>query len=154
VPRSAARSLPVQLFVPAAESVPFLRGVASARTIGMCVGASRLAIGAAFLAAPVTSVRILGLDSATAVRVAWLARMTAIRDGVVGAGTVVSSAREDGASGWLLAGAVSDAVDAAVLISALREGRVAGWRARAIAAGAVAAAVVAAATAVDVRRRD
>jgi hypothetical protein len=154
MPRTAARRLPVQLFVPGAGSVQLARTLASARTIGMCVGASRLAIGAAFLAAPVMSVRILGLDSATAARVAWLARMTAIRDGVVGAGTVVSSARADGASGWLLAGAVSDAVDAAVLISALREGRVGGWRARAIAGGAVAAAAVAAATAVQVRRHD
>ncbi len=118
----------------------------------MCVGAGRLLIGAAFLAAPVTSVRILGLDTATAARVAWLARMTAIRDGVVGAGTLASSARGGGASGWLLAGAVSDAVDAAVLVSALREGRVAGWPARAIAAGAVAAAAVAAVAAADLHR--
>jgi hypothetical protein len=147
-----ARRPHTHLLAPAAESVHLARTLASARTIGMCVGAGRLAIGAAFLAAPVTSVRILGLDSATAVRVAWLARMTAIRDGVVGAGTVVSTARDDGAAGWLVAGAVSDAVDAAVLISALREGRVGGWRARAITAGAVAAAAVAAVAAVDLRR--
>lgn len=112
-----------------------------------------MAIGAGFLAAPVMSVRVLGLDSATAARVTWLARMTAIRDGVVGAGTVATSARGSGAAGWLLAGSVSDAVDAVILASALRDGRVGGWRAKVISVGAAGAAVVAAAAAVDLYRR-
>jgi hypothetical protein len=148
------RRLPFRVFAASAELVSFGHALPSSRTIGMCVGGARVSIGALFLAAPVMSVRLLGLDSATAARITWLARMTAIRDGVVGAGTLASSARQDGAVGWLLAGAACDSVDAAVLISALREGRVGGWPARAIAAGAVGAAAVAAAVAVDVRRHD
>lgn len=111
-----------------------------------------MAIGAIFLAAPVTSVRVLGLDTATAARITWLARMTAVRDGVLGAGTVVSSERQHGAGGWLLAGSVSDAVDAAVLAAALREGKLRGWRPQAIAAGAVGAAVLAAVAAAQTAR--
>ena len=139
--------------VPSTDSVAFLSRLPSARTVGLSVGAGRLAIGAIFLAAPVSSVRLLGLDTATAARVAWLARMTAVRDGVLGAGTVVSSARRDGAGAWLLAGSVSDAVDAAVLVAALREGKIRGWRAQAVTVGAVAAALAAAAATVDVVRR-
>jgi len=136
--RRVERSLPT--FVP------------SARTIGLSVGAGRLAIGAIFLAAPVASVRLLGLDTATARRTTWLARMTAARDGALGAGTLVSCAREDGAVAWLLAGSVSDAVDAAVLVAALREGKVRGWAAQAATAGAIAGALAGAAATLDVVR--
>lgn len=113
-----------------------------------------MAVGAIFLTAPVASVRILGLDTATAARVAWLARMTAVRDTVLGAGTVVSSGRRRGAGGWLLAGAVSDAVDAGVLAAALRDGKVRGWRSQAIAVGAVGSALIAAAAAAELSRAD
>lgn len=111
-----------------------------------------MAIGAIFLAAPVTSVRILGLDTATADRITWLARMTAVRDTVVGAGTVFSSGLRREAAGWLLAGAVSDVVDAAVLAAALREGKLRGWRPQAIAVGALGAALVATTAAVQTSR--
>ena len=86
--RRTARSL--HTYVADADSVPLSRRLPSARTIGLCVGAGRVAIGAVFLAAPVTSVRLLGLDTATAARITWLARMTAVRDTVLGAGTVAS----------------------------------------------------------------
>jgi hypothetical protein len=157
--RHLRRSLPN--YVAAPDSVrgpsrlPSARGpsrLPSARTIGLSVGAGRLAIGAIFLLAPVPSVRLLGLDTATAARITWLARMTAGRDGVLGAGTLMSAARRDGAGAWLLAGAVSDAVDAAVLVAALREGKVRGWRAQFVTAGAIAAAVVATGAAVNVGR--
>lgn len=148
--RRADRS--VHEYVATADSVPLLGRLPSARTIGLSVGAGRLAIGAIFLAAPVTSVRLLGLDTATAARVTWLARMTAVRDSVLGAGTLVSSGRQQGAGGWLIAGSVSDAVDAAVLAAALREGRLRGWRPQAIAAGAVGAALIAAVAAAETAR--
>ncbi len=149
----STRRLPVAISVPSADSVQFFSRLPSARTIGICVGATRLTIGAVFLAAPVASVRLMGLDSATAARVSWLARMTAARDGVLGAGTLASSASRSGAVGWLLAGSISDAADAAVLVSALRQGKLGGWRAQAISAGAVGAAIVAGAAAVDLQRR-
>jgi len=76
----------------------------------------------------------------------------AARDGVLGAGTLVSCAREDGAVAWLLAGSVSDAVDAAVLVAALREGKVRGWAAQAATAGAIAGALAGAAATLDVVR--
>ena len=136
-----------------AESVPFSARLPTARTVGLCIGAGRVAIGAVFLAAPVTSVRLLGLDTATAARITWLARMTAVRDTVLGAGTVVSSGRQQGAAGWLCAGAVSDTVDAVVLAAALREGRLRGWRPQAIAVGAVGAAAITAVAAADLARK-
>jgi hypothetical protein len=154
VPRSHRRRADRSLHKYAAntDSVRLSTRLPSARTIGLSVGAGRVAIGAIFLAAPVTSVRLLGLDTATAARITWLARMTAVRDTVLGAGTVVSSGRRKGAAGWLLAGSVSDAVDAAVLAAALRGGKVRGWRAQAIAVGAVGAALVAAAAAAETAR--
>jgi hypothetical protein len=154
VPRSprrrAARSL--DMYVAPLDSVPLLSRLPTARTIGLSIGAGRVAIGALFLAAPVTSVRMLGLDTATAARITWLARMTAVRDTVLGAGTVVSSGRGKGGAGWLLAGSMSDAVDAAVLAAALREGKLRGWRPQAIAVGALGAALVAAAAAAQMAR--
>jgi hypothetical protein len=148
--RRTVRSL--HTYVADADSVPLSGRLPSARTIGLCVGAGRVAIGAVFLAAPVTSVRLLGLDTATAARITWLARMTAVRDTVLGAGTVVSAGRRRGAAGWLYAGAVSDTVDAAVLAAALREGKVRGWRPQAIAVGAVGAAAIAAVAAAELGR--
>jgi hypothetical protein len=144
---------PAVLTEPSADPVGYLSRLPSARTIGVLVGAGRVALGGIFLAAPVTSVRLLGLDTATAARVTWLARMAAGRDVAIGAGTVVSSARGAGAGGWLLAGSFADGVDAVVLAAALREGKVAGWRARAMPAAALAAALVAAAAAIDGRRQ-
>jgi hypothetical protein len=154
VPRPFGRRVSRRLLnsVPATDLVPSAGRLPSARTIGLSLGAGRTAVGAIFFSAPVASVRLLGLDTATAARVSWLARMTAVRDGVLGAGTLVSSGRQVGAGGWLLAGSVSDAVDAAVLVAALRAGKVGGWRPRIVAAGAVAAAFVAAAGTVKAQR--
>ncbi len=154
MPRSPRRRADLALpsYVPNADSVPLSGRFPSAGTIGLSIGAARVAIGAIFLAAPVPSVRILGLDTATADRITWLARMTAVRDTVLGTGTVVSSGRRRDAAGWLLAGAASDAIDAAVLAAALREGKLRGWRPQAIAVGALGAALVAAAAAVQTSR--
>jgi hypothetical protein len=78
--------------------------------------------------------------------------MTAVRDTALGAGAVVSAGRGKGGAGWLLAGSMSDAVDAAVLAAALREGKLRGWRPQAIAVGALGAALVAAAAAAEMAR--
>lgn len=122
------------------------------RAIGASIGAGRVLIGTVFFAAPVGSVRLLGLDTATAQRVAWLARMTAARDGVLGAGTLAATARGRGEAAWLVAGAVSDTADALVLAAALRDGRVRGLRARVITVGAAAAAALAIAATADALR--
>lgn len=95
----------------------------SARRVGLAIGAGRLAIGCAALAGPAASIRLLGLDSATATRAAWLARMCAARDVALGAGAVSSVASRRGQTSWLLAGALADAGDAAAFVLAVRAGR-------------------------------
>lgn len=124
----------------------------SARTVGIAIGAGRAALGAGFLLAPVASVRVLGLDTATAQRVTWLAQMAAVRDGALGAGTAAATARGRG-GGWLLAGAASDLTDAVVISAALRQGRLRGVRAQAVVGFAAAMAAMAGWAAVSGRRR-
>ena len=121
----------------------------SCRPAGVLIGAGRAGLGAAFLAFPDQSTKVLGLDAATAGRVTWLARMTAIRDAALGAGTVVSSARGRGAASWLLAGAACDAVDALTLATAVRQRRLPALQAGAMLS--LAAAASAAGVAVALR---
>jgi hypothetical protein len=111
--------------------------------VATLIGLGRLGIGAAFLADPVSSVRILGVDSASAKRMTFLARMTAGRDIVLGLGAVAARSPR-GKAGWLAAGALADAIDAAVLTAGLRSGQLRGAPAAGIAVGATGAAVVAA----------
>lgn len=118
------------------------RRLPSARNVGLAIGVGRTVIGAAFLAAPVPALRMLGVDTATAARTSWLSRMTAARDGVLGAGTLMSSASRRGSAPWLLAGALADAADAAAIATALRNGKVAGIGAIGMVGAAGAAAAV------------
>lgn len=124
----------------------------SARTVALAIGVARTGIGVGFAAAPVAALRLLGLDTATAARVAWLSRMTAARDGVLGAGTLAATAR--GRPGpWLLAGAVADAADAAALAGALRTHKIGGPKAVAMIGAASLAALAGIWTAGSLRRR-
>jgi hypothetical protein len=95
----------------------------TARTLGIAIGAGRIGLGGAFLAAPETSTRLLGLDAVTARRISWLARMTAARDIALGVGTLVSSLSGRDAEIWLLGGAASDAVDSIAIAAAVKAGR-------------------------------
>jgi hypothetical protein len=116
--------------------------------------AVRTVVAAAIMTCPVPTVRALGADTATAQRVVWLTRMTAIRDGALGAGGVVA-ARRGGAGAavpWLVGGAVSDAVDAVVITQALRNGRIKGLGPRATVPMAVVAALAGGVTAFRLRR--
>src|SRR3954452_17939226 len=90
------------------------------------VAAGRVATAAFCLAAPVPAARLLGVDTATASRVAWLTRMMAVRDGALGLGALLAQRRGRDVGLWLLGGAVSDAVDAVVIAGALKQGRVKG----------------------------
>ena len=94
-----------------------------ARRIALGLGVGRLALGAGFLAAPVTSVSMLGVDTVTAGRMAFLARMTAARDAVLGAGLIVEVTRNRPAAGWLLAGVGADVADALLIGAQARAGR-------------------------------
>ncbi len=122
---------------------PSLSQLRDPQTLGLALGAGRIVLGASALAAPVTSARMLGLDTATAARVAWLTRMMAVRDAAIGIG-VVSTRDSGSAPAWLLAGGVSDAVDAVVVAGALRQGRLRGFVPRALVVGAVAFATLSA----------
>lgn len=97
-----------------------------AGSIALQITAGRAVLSAGIMAAPVLSARLLGADSATAQRVTWLTRMTAVRDAALGVGGAVAMRRGGPVAPWLLAGAASDAVDAIVLTGALRQGRVKG----------------------------
>jgi hypothetical protein len=122
-----------------------VRATMNSGAFARAIGLGRLLAGGAFLAAPVAATRALGLDTATAKRVAFLARMMAARDVAIGAGTTASGLRGGRPAGWLLAGAAADAADAVVIAAAIRDGRARGPVAAgvvAIAAGAAAVAVV------------
>src|SRR4051812_11017013 len=112
----------------------------------------RTAAGAAILALPVLSARLLGADAATAKRVAWLTRMMAVRDTAIGAGGLAAVRGTGSATPWIIAGAASDVVDAIVLTQALRQGRAKGLTATAVVPLAAASAALGALTALRLRR--
>lgn len=136
-----------------APAVLSRRRFPSARTTGTAIGAGRALLGATFLVAPAGALRLLGVNTATATRVSWLSRMTAARDGVLGAGVLAASARGTSTASWLLAGAVSDAADAAALTAALRSRKIGGTGAMAMTAVAAAAAALGAWAAAGAVRR-
>jgi len=143
-----------QIDVPEAGNVAFgARRRRSAGRIGLAIGAGRLAIGCAALVGPEASIRLLGLDSATATRAAWLARMCAARDVALGAGTISSVASRRGQTSWLLAGALADAGDAAAFALAVRSGRLPRTRGYLAAATGVAGAVAGLGSAAGLLRR-
>lgn len=117
------------------------------------LAAGRTLIASAMLAAPVITARQMGTDSATAQRVVWLTRMMAVRDGAIGGGGLLA-ARQGGSAAvpWLLAGAVSDAVDAVVIAAALKQGRLKGIQARLVVPFAAGAAAIGVLSAVRLRR--
>jgi hypothetical protein len=129
-----------QIRIPEADAVAFQ------------LAAGRTAAGAVILAVPVLSARLLGADSATAKRVSWLTRMMAVRDAAIGVGGLAAVRGKGSATAWIIAGAVSDTVDAIVLTQALRQGRVKGLTATAVVPLATGAAVMGALTAFRLRR--
>jgi hypothetical protein len=133
----------------AGDAAPSYRSVDH---LGLAIGTGRTLVGLAFLAKPVESVRFLGVDSGTAQRLDWLARMTAARDAALGVGTVVSSIRGRGSSAWLLAGAACDLVDAVVIGAAASGKRLAPLPGVAVGIVAIAGSVAATATVLAPRR--
>jgi hypothetical protein len=124
-------------------------------TMAWQLAAGRALIGASIVATPVRSARMFGADTATAQRVTWLTQMMGVRDSAIGVGGL-AAARSGGApavTGWLLVGAVSDAVDALALGAALKRGRVKGLVPSAIVPFAAGAAALGAVTALRLRRR-
>lgn len=117
------------------------------------LAAGRSLFAAAMFAAPVTGVRLLGADGATARRISWLSQMTAVRDGALGVGGLLAA--RNGAAGavpWLIGGAISDTVDALAIAKAIKQGRLKGPGAVAIVPLAAGAAAVGLLTAARLRR--
>lgn len=115
------------------------------------LGAGRTAAGAVLVAAPALCLRLLGTDSATARRVTWLTRMMGVRDGAIGVGALVA-ARRGNPLPWVVAGAVSDAVDTLALGAAVKQGRLRGPVVRGIVPLSGGAAVIGAWSALRLRR--
>jgi hypothetical protein len=93
-------------------------------------------VGAVVLAQPTLLARTLGVDSITAERTAWIARMFAGRDFALGVGSVA------GSRGCQVASCASDAFDLAAVALAVRSKQVRplpGLFAVAVAAGAAVA---------------
>jgi hypothetical protein len=151
--RSRKTSVATEIDVAGPDSVPALRRLLAPDAIARSIGLGRLLLGGGFLIAPVASTRVLGVDTATAKRVSFLAQMMAARDMAIGAGTAASSTGGRNPAGWLLAGAVADATDAVVIAGALKSGRARGPVAGGIVGGAVALSAVAVFGAVGALRR-
>ncbi len=112
----------------------------------------RCALATQFLIAPVATGRLLGFDIATARRVSWLTRMMAVRDGAIGVGGLLAQRRGVDPTFYLVAGAVSDAVDAVVIADAQRQARLGGPMPALSTGGAAALAVLGGVTAIRLRR--
>ena len=132
----------------ARTSKDVLRGDSVARTGGfvptaegvvVALGLARSVLGVAFLAAPAVSVRVLGMETATAKRVTYLARMAAARDIGLGAGLLAAGPGPSSVP-WLVASAAADTVDALAIAGALRTGAARGVTAAGVVIGATASA--------------
>lgn len=107
---------------------------------------TRVGVGLSMLARPATLAKSVGVDSATAERVAWVTRMVGAREVALGAGTLVALRRGRDVREWALAQAFSDAVDAVVFAAAVARGHarpVQGLGITAVAASGAATAVTA-----------
>jgi hypothetical protein len=140
-------------YAAAADSVSSVgRLLPSPQTAALGIGIGRLVFGGGLLVLPVAANRALGLDTATAKRVSYLARMAAVRDIGLGVGTLQAGPTR-AAVPWLVAGAAADAVDAVAIAGALRTGSARGVAAGAIAVGAIGVAAVGFSAAFGLRRR-
>jgi hypothetical protein len=90
---------------------------------------ARAAVGVSMITRPAMSPGLLGIDSATAARMAWNTQMLGGREVALGLGTWAALRRDarSGGSGarlWVMAGLLSDAVDALAIGAAVVRGRV------------------------------
>ncbi|HEU0132284.1 MAG TPA: hypothetical protein VFQ85_14945 [Mycobacteriales bacterium] len=86
------------------------------------VALGRVGIGLGMLARPRLLPAVVGVDSGTAARVSWVVRMLGVREVVLGAGALAALRRGADARDWVLAQAVSDAVDSAAFAGAVARG--------------------------------
>jgi hypothetical protein len=111
-----------------------------ARTVAEVVGWGRVALGILATARPTMLPRMLGSDTGTAQRAAWIVRMFAAREAALGAGTVAALRDGRNPGPWLYAQAAGDVGDALALVAAVRRGHL-GKRGMLLALVAAAGAV-------------
>jgi hypothetical protein len=97
----------------------------------------RVGVGLALLARPESLPRLVGVDSVSARRMAWVVRLFAARDAALGAGAAHALLTGRPARPWLVAEAVSDGCDALALAVAVRRRQVSAVRGTAVAAFAL-----------------
>jgi hypothetical protein len=127
-----------------------------AERLGRQIGLARTGLGVSLLAAPVPLIRMLGIDTGTVRRMAWVTRLAAARDVALGLGTIAAlrggASRREDAVRWLVIGAAADAADTVILTAALRAGRYGTVRGALMVASAVGGASLGAVAAVGMRR--
>jgi hypothetical protein len=125
----------------------------SAERMLPALGVTRIAIGIGLLVSPVGLGRGLGIDAGTSRRVAWMARVAGGREIALGIGTLQAWRRGDPADGWVIAQAVSDAVDAVAFTASAARGHVGPLRGYGLAAFAASGAISEVLAARALRRR-
>lgn len=112
-----------------------------AKKLAASTGMFRVVAGTALLARPELLAQLLGVDSVTARRVAWLGRLLAGRETALGLGTLHAVGTRRPPRPWLLAQALSDTTDAAALLLAARARQISVPRALPLVALATAGAL-------------
>lgn len=104
----------------------------------------RTGVGAVMVVRPRAVPQALGIDSATATRMAWAVQMLGAREIALGLGTYAALRNPDRASSrpWLEGGVLCDGVDALAVAGALLKGRVRMGTGLGVVAVAVAAAAL------------
>lgn len=128
---------------PAASLVSHLAG--RARPEHLALG--RAGVGAVMVVRPRTLPQGMGVDSAASARTSWVVQMLGAREIGLGLGTYAALRSGDrrAARLWLMAGVLSDAVDALAVGAAVAQGRVSR------ASGALTTTIALSATAIGLR---
>jgi len=105
---------------------PTTLGSAFGRLRAVHVALARTGAGVVMLTQPTALPRVLGVDSAASERTAWVVQMLGARELALGGGAVwtLRARSRRGARAFVLAGALSDALDALVVGAAVARGRV------------------------------
>jgi hypothetical protein len=108
------------------------------------LGAARTGIGVVMVTRPALVPSAMGVDRTTAERMGWAVQMLGAREIALGMGAVVASRRGDRRAErlWLMAGLLSDAIDAVAVSQAVRSGRLPQLTGSAVAASSAGAAAL------------
>lgn len=120
--------------------LPALTSGKMTRKLAACTGLFRSVAGPVLLTRPDLLPRLLGVDSVTARRTAWITRLLAGRELAIGLGTLHAVLTRRPIRPWLYTQALCDATDAIALLAATRTGQISTPRALAVIAFAAAGA--------------